>query len=42
MESENPPQNQEYCFTVLPESTNMVPMKVYEADDSSEEGMRWR
>jgi hypothetical protein len=33
---------EEYCFTVLPESTNMVPMKVYEADESSADGIRWR
>ena len=31
-----------YCYTVLPESTNTVPTKLYEAGEESEEGNRWR
>ena len=31
-----------YCYTVLPESTNTVPTKLYEAGEETEEGNRWR
>lgn len=31
-----------YCYTVLPESVNTVPLKLFEATDESEEGHRWR
>lgn len=31
-----------YCYTVLPESNNTVPIKLFEATDESEEGHRWR
>ena len=31
-----------YCYTVLPESINTVPLRLFEASEQSEDGQRWR
>lgn len=31
-----------FCYTVLPESTNNVPLSLYEASDEGDEGAKWR
>lgn len=33
---------EEYCYTVLPDSNNTVPIKLFELSDDNEDGHRWR